>query len=59
MCSRGGWQGFDQTFLGHDIFGSTVGIVGLGGIGLEVAKRVKAFDVGRILYCGPSEKPEG
>ncbi|MQF69029.1 D-glycerate dehydrogenase [SAR202 cluster bacterium AD-804-J14_MRT_500m] len=36
-------------FLGHDIFGSTLGILGMGRIGLEMAKRAKGFDM-PILY---------
>jgi glyoxylate reductase len=31
--------------LGHDLAGSTLGIVGLGRIGSEVARRAKAFDM--------------
>jgi glyoxylate/hydroxypyruvate reductase len=42
---------------GYDVHHSTVGIVGLGRIGLAVAKRLKAFDC-HILYSGPREKPE-
>jgi len=34
---------------GVDVFGKTIGIVGLGGIGFQVAKRALAFDM-RILY---------
>lgn len=44
---------------GQDIKGSTVGIVGLGGIGQEIAKRLKAFKVGTFLYTGHREKEEG
>ena len=42
---------------GSEISGATVGIVGLGRIGLAVAKRLQAFEPQRILYCGHSEKP--
>mmetsp|Transcript_14584 Transcript_14584/g.37143 ORF Transcript_14584/g.37143 Transcript_14584/m.37143 type:complete len:326 (-) Transcript_14584:56-1033(-) len=42
---------------GKDLFGSTVGIVGLGGIGQALARRLRAFDC-RILYSGPRDKPE-
>ena len=45
--------------LGQDISGSTAGIVGLGGIGQAIAKRLKGFDVAKILYTGHKEKPEG
>lgn len=35
-----------------------MGIVGFGGIGQALAKRLKVFDVVKILYTGPREKPE-
>ncbi|KAI5719915.1 hypothetical protein M8J76_016594 [Diaphorina citri] len=39
--------------------GSTVGIVGLGNIGLETAKLLKAFKVSKILYTSRQVKNEG
>lgn len=36
-------------FLGHQLAGKTVGIIGLGQIGREVARRLHAFDM-QILY---------
>lgn len=45
--------------LGLDVTGCTVGIVGLGGIGQAFAKRMNAFNVGGIQYCGHKPKPEG
>ncbi|XP_018319071.1 glyoxylate reductase/hydroxypyruvate reductase [Agrilus planipennis] len=57
---EGLWSGFGvQYLLGTDIENSTVGIVGLGGIGQTIAKRLKAFEVARILYSGHRENPEG
>lgn len=50
---------FSIHILGQDIKGSTIGIVGLGGIGQEIAKRLKGFNVGTILYTGHREKNEG
>jgi glyoxylate reductase len=38
-----------DMLLGHDIFGSTLGIVGFGRIGRQVAKRAKGFGM-RVLY---------
>ncbi|MCH9673836.1 MAG: D-glycerate dehydrogenase [Gammaproteobacteria bacterium] len=35
--------------LGRDVFGSTLGIVGMGRIGREIAKRARGFDM-RIVY---------
>lgn len=54
------WElGDPQWMLGQDIKDSTIGIVGFGGIGQKIAKRLKGFDVGPILYTGHREKPEG
>lgn len=56
---RGTWvTGCPQAMLGVDVAGSTVGIVGLGGIGQAVAKRLKVFDVAKLQYCGHNPKPE-
>ena len=47
----------NQWMLGKDVAGSTVGIVGLGRIGMRVAHRLH-FGFGcRVLYCGQREKP--
>lgn len=43
---------------GPGLAGSTVGIVGFGRIGQAVAKRVKAFNTGKILYYNRSQRPE-
>ena len=41
---------FDPSNMpGYEVFGSTLGIIGLGRIGKQVAKRAKGFDM-RILY---------
>lgn len=45
--------------LGRDLSGSTVGIIGFGGIGQTIAKRLKSFEIGDILYTGHREKPQG
>lgn len=36
--------------IGYEVSGSTLGVVGLGRIGCQVAKRARAFDM-KILYC--------
>jgi glyoxylate reductase len=48
----GGWSSAwaDPDFLGRDVSGSTLGIVGLGRIGRAVAKRARGFDV-HLLYA--------
>lgn len=48
-----------QWLLGQDLYNSTVGIIGLGSIGAVICKKLKAFDVGTILYTGRSEKQIG
>ena len=44
-------------WLGNEVQGSTLGIVGLGQIGLEVARRAQGFDM-RILYHSRNRRPE-
>lgn len=50
MRSKGfaGWA--PLFFLGHELAGKTLGIVGLGDIGKQVAKRLKAFDMNILYY---------
>ena len=46
----GGWNGWGPLqFLGADIYGATLGIIGLGRIGKAVAKRGTGFDM-NIIY---------
>ncbi|WP_099223523.1 NAD(P)-dependent oxidoreductase [Listeria costaricensis] len=49
-----GWA--PTFFLGRELYGKTLGIIGLGRIGLAVAKRASAFGM-RILYSGHQPKP--
>ena len=44
-------------WLGADVGGATMGIVGLGQIGLEMAKRARGFDM-KVLYTARSAKTE-
>jgi glyoxylate reductase len=54
----GEWQTWSPMGLtGQDVYGSTVGIVGLGRIGQAVARRLRGFDC-RILYYDPTPSPE-
>ena len=56
---KGKWTGFkSDLMLGPDIFGKTVGIVGLGRIGKAFAERAKAFGL-KILYTRSSENKPG
>jgi glyoxylate/hydroxypyruvate reductase len=43
---------------GTHIGGKTLGILGLGRIGLATAKRLRAFNIGRVLYHGTAPRPE-
>jgi glyoxylate reductase len=46
----GQWRGWAPSLmLGHDVYGKTLGIVGLGRIGRAVAKRARGFDM-KVLY---------
>jgi len=44
-------------WLGSEVNGSTLGIIGLGGIGLETAKRGLGFDM-KIIYYSRTRKPD-
>jgi D-3-phosphoglycerate dehydrogenase len=44
-------------FAGNTLIGKTAGIVGLGRIGREIAKRLEAFGMS-ICYQGPHRKPD-
>ncbi|AMM53392.1 glyoxylate reductase [Pyrococcus kukulkanii] len=46
-----------KWFLGYDVYGKTIGIVGFGRIGQAVARRAKGFGM-RILYYSRTRKPE-
>src|SRR6185503_6876125 len=50
----GEWRGgFDPALLlGADVFGQTLGIIGLGRIGRAVARRALGFQM-RVLYAAP------
>ena len=45
-----GFTSYDPSILiGHEVSGSTLGIIGMGRIGTRVARRARAFDM-RVLY---------
>lgn len=54
---EGRWRtwGLD-VLLGQDIHGATLGLVGLGRVGLGVARRAGGFDM-RLLYCDVVRRP--
>ena len=46
-----GFLRYDPSFIiGREIHGTTVGIIGMGRIGEQVARRARGFDM-RVLYC--------
>lgn len=48
---------YDPSILiGHEVSGSTLGIIGLGRIGQQVARRARAFDM-RVLYHNRQPDP--
>ena len=53
------WElAFHPTYwLGNEVQSSTLGIIGLGQIGLEVARRALGFDM-RVLYHSRNRRPE-
>ncbi|NNC93848.1 MAG: D-glycerate dehydrogenase [Acidimicrobiia bacterium] len=54
----GEWQRWEpDLLLGHDVHGSTLGIVGLGRVGEAIARRAAAFDM-RVLYSARRRRPE-
>lgn len=56
----GEWRNFVDLkvrFSGQDIFGKTIGIAGMGRIGMEFARRVQGFGV-RMLYADLVRMPD-
>lgn len=54
----GKWKGWGlMHFLGFDVHGKTLGILGLGRIGKGVARRAKGFDM-RVIYHDPARVDE-
>ncbi|MCH7836637.1 MAG: D-glycerate dehydrogenase [Chloroflexi bacterium] len=53
----GRWKTWGPSvLLGRDVYGATLGIVGMGGVGTEVAKRAHGFGM-RIVYHSRSRRP--
>lgn len=46
-----------MLYLGRDVHHACLGIVGMGRIGAEVARRAHGFNM-RLLYCNRSRRPE-
>lgn len=58
LVRAGGWRRWSLDLLvGGDLHDTTVGIIGLGRIGVAIARRLRGFGV-RLLYTGPHRKPD-
>jgi D-3-phosphoglycerate dehydrogenase len=56
LCRTVGFNGWAPLFfLGREVYGKTLGIIGLGAIGQAVARRAQAFGM-NIIYSGPNRK---
>ncbi len=45
---KGGWR--EERFLGEELTGATVGIIGFGNIGLRLAKKLAGFEIRLLVY---------
>jgi lactate dehydrogenase-like 2-hydroxyacid dehydrogenase len=55
---EGNWKGWTPSLmLGQDVYGSTLGIIGMGRIGEAVARRARGFDM-EVLYHNRNRRPE-
>lgn len=58
LVKSGQWTGWmPSLMLGKDVYGATVGIVGMGRIGEAVVRRAKGFGM-NVLYYNRTRKPE-
>src|SRR5438093_12186359 len=54
LVRDGKWRGGSMGSLRiHEIWSQTVGIVGMGRIGQNIAQRLRPFEPGEIVYCDP------
>ena len=59
LVRSGKWNGWSPTqLLGNDVFGKTLGIIGMGRIGQAVARRAKGFGMKVVYYSRHPVKPE-
>ncbi len=55
---KGQWKTWSPMFLtGKEVYGATLGIVGIGRIGQAVAKRARGFDM-KVLYYSKRRNPQ-
>ena len=59
VVSFGQWKAWGpMVLLGQDVHHATLGIIGLGRIGTEVAKRARGFDMKILYYSRTRKTPE-
>jgi glyoxylate reductase len=59
LVRSGRWNGWSPTqLLGNDVFGKTLGIIGMGRIGQAVARRACGFGMKTIYHSRHPVKPE-
>jgi len=56
LVRSGGWRG-SEKLVSRSLGGHTLGIVGLGDIGVAVGRRAEAFGL-KVSWWGPRDKPE-
>lgn len=57
QLNNGGWKAWSPFWMcGYGLKNSTVGIVGFGRVGIQVAKMLKGFNVNQIYYTNRSDK---
>lgn len=58
LARSGNWKGWDlDQFVGADVYGKTLGIVGFGRIGRAMARRAAGFQM-KIIYSDAVRAPE-
>ena len=58
IVKNGEWREFGpMEILGHDVYGKTLGIIGMGRIGAAVAQRARGFDM-KVLYHNRHRRPD-
>ncbi len=58
LVQQGSWNGWEPTqLLGAEVYGKTLGIIGMGRIGQAVARRATGFDM-PVLYCSRRAVPQ-
>ncbi|MGA7670607.1 MAG: D-glycerate dehydrogenase [Nitrolancea sp.] len=56
--ARGEWLTWEPLgYLGKDLVGATMGLIGMGRIGAAVAKRSSGFDM-RVIYTDTTDRPD-